>query len=167
MDIRLHYINVVTLICRYVIAFTLQNWFRSSYVIVLAAWVLRIVFPPQPPSLLIILPEPGWERKVLTKDTWFSFRRKWKSGNCSGSSFCPDQVLLSRNFHVRPDCRRRFLSKGFWVWGGGGGTKIGCSDNICLTFRDTLGEQVGLPDQSALIDVSLWKNPRIPFWKVC
>ena len=34
---------------------------------------------PQPPSLLILLSEPGSERKVLTKETWFSLLRGWKS----------------------------------------------------------------------------------------
>ena len=31
--------------------------------------MFRIIFPPQPPSLLILLLEPGSERKVLTKET--------------------------------------------------------------------------------------------------
>ena len=31
---------------------------------------------PKPPSLLILLPEPGSERKVLTKETWFPLVRE-------------------------------------------------------------------------------------------
>ena len=34
---------------------------------------------PQPPSLPILLSEPGSESKVLTKETWFSLLREWKS----------------------------------------------------------------------------------------
>ena len=33
--------------------------------------------------------------------------------------FCPDQALLSKNFHSRPGCRRQILSIEFWGWGGG------------------------------------------------
>ena len=32
---------------------------------------------------------------------------------------CPDQVLLSKNFHSRPGCRWKILSKEFWGWGWG------------------------------------------------
>ena len=34
---------------------------------------------PQPPGMLILLPEPGSERKFLTKETCFSLLREWKS----------------------------------------------------------------------------------------
>ena len=33
-------------------------------------------FHPQPPSLLFLLLEPGSERKVLTKETWFPLLRE-------------------------------------------------------------------------------------------
>ena len=47
-----------------------------------------------------------WVRKkVLTKETWFSLlslKGRESPGNCSGSSFYPDQALLSKNFRSRP-----------------------------------------------------------------
>ena len=46
-------------------------------------------FHPQPPSLLILLPEPGSERKVLTKETWFSLVREWKSWKLQWEPFSP------------------------------------------------------------------------------
>ena len=33
-------------------------------------------------------------------------------GNCAGSNLCSDQVLLSKNFHLRTDCRRKILRVG-------------------------------------------------------
>ena len=36
-------------------------------------------FHSQPPSLPILLSEAGSKRKVLTKETWFSLARRWKS----------------------------------------------------------------------------------------
>ena len=43
-------------------------------------WVSSLVsgpfFHPQPPSLLFLLLEPGSERKVLTKETWFPLLRE-------------------------------------------------------------------------------------------
>ena len=44
-------------------------------------------FHPQPPSLPIILPEPGSEREVLTKETWFSLLREWKSWKLQWEQF--------------------------------------------------------------------------------
>ena len=35
------------------------------------------------------------------------------------ASFCPDQVLLSKNFHSRPGCRQKILTKEIWGWGWG------------------------------------------------
>ena len=37
--------------------------------VVYLAVLVRIIFHPQPPSLLILLSGPGSERKVLTKET--------------------------------------------------------------------------------------------------
>ena len=51
--------------------------------------ILRIIVSPQPPSLLILLPEPGSERKVLTKETWFSLVREWKSWKLQQEQFLP------------------------------------------------------------------------------
>ena len=77
------------------------------------------LFQPQPPSLLILLSEPGAERKVLAKETWFSLLRGWKSWKPLWEQFLPrEQVLLSKNFHSTPGCRRKILSKEFWVGGG-------------------------------------------------
>ena len=36
-----------------------------------------------------------------------------------GAVFCPDQVLLSKNFHPRPGRRQKILRKEFWGWGWG------------------------------------------------
>ena len=44
---------------------------------------------PQPPSLLILLPEPGSERKVLTKETWLSLLREYKSWKLQWERFLP------------------------------------------------------------------------------
>ena len=44
---------------------------------------------PQPPSLLILLLEPGSERKVLTKETWLSLVREWKSCKLQWEQFLP------------------------------------------------------------------------------
>ena len=47
-------------------------------------------------------------------------RRKWywitKTMRCAAwrSGFCPDQVLLSKNFHSRPGCRRKIRTKEIW-----------------------------------------------------
>ena len=76
------------------------------------------IFHPQPPSLLILLPQPGSERKVLTKETWFSLLSEWKSWKLPWEQFLPDQVLLSKNFHSRPDCRREYLVRNSGVGGG-------------------------------------------------
>ena len=66
---------------------------------------------PQPPSLLFLLLEPGSERKVLTKETWFPLLREWKSWKLQWEQFLPlNQGLLSKNFHSRPGCRRKILS---------------------------------------------------------
>ena len=44
-------------------------------------------------------------------------------GNCGGSSFCPDQVLLSKNVHSRPGCRQKSLLGKFT--GGGQNAILG------------------------------------------
>ena len=79
--------------------------------------LLGYVSSPEPPrSCLTVQPETArdkfstpapksaaWsERKILTKETCFSLL---SLGNCSGSSLCPDQVLLSKSFYSRPGCR--------------------------------------------------------------
>ena len=46
-------------------------------------------FHPQPPSLLIVLSPPGSERKVLTKETWFSLLREWKFWKLQWEQFLP------------------------------------------------------------------------------
>ena len=53
-------------------------------------------FHCQPPSLPILLPEPGSERKVLAKESWFSLLREWKPWK-----------LEWQSFHSRPGCRRK------------------------------------------------------------
>ena len=60
------------------------------------------VFHPQPPSLLILLSEPRSERKVLSKEAWFSLLREWKSWKLQWEQFLPwRQVLFSKNYHLR------------------------------------------------------------------
>ena len=46
-------------------------------------------FHPQPPSLLFLLLEPGSERKVLTKETWFPLLRAWKSWKLQWEQLLP------------------------------------------------------------------------------
>ena len=71
---------------------------------------------PQPPSLPILLPEPGSERKVLTKETWFPLLREWKPWKLQWEQSFP----RPENFRSRPGCRRKILTKELWGWGGGG-----------------------------------------------
>ena len=53
------------------------------------ATLSRSLFHPQPPSLLILLSQPGSERKVLTKETWFSLLREWKLWKLQWEQFLP------------------------------------------------------------------------------
>ena len=47
------------------------------------------------------------------------------------SSFCPDQVLLSENFHLRPGCRQKSLLRNSGVGGGGpGGLNLILSEGV-------------------------------------
>ena len=101
-----------------------EGWAFQSWTGLARALPSNIVsgslFHPQPLSLLILLSEPGSERKVLTKETWFSLVREWKSWKLQREQFLSrQQVLLSKNFHSRPGCRWKFLSKEFWGWGWG------------------------------------------------
>ena len=59
------------------------------------------------------------KKKLLLRKPVSPYQGSESPGNCSGSSFCSGQVLLSKNFHPRPGCRRKILSKEFWGWGWG------------------------------------------------
>ena len=76
-------------------------------------------FHPQPPSLLIFHLNLGGRSESLLRKPGFPYEGSESPGNCSGSSFCPDQVLLSKNFHPRPGCRRKSLLRNSGVGGGG------------------------------------------------
>ena len=54
------------------------------------------------------------------------------SGNCSGSSFCPDQVLLNKNFHSRPSRRQNPYKE---IWGWGRGSKVDPSASFLPTLN--------------------------------
>ena len=53
------------------------------------------------------LKELGGRSESLLRKPAFPWWGRKSSGNCSGSSFCPDQVLLSKNFHSRPGCGQK------------------------------------------------------------
>ena len=64
-------------------------------------------FPPPTPSLPIFHLIPGGKSNKGVKVL----------GNCSGSGFGPNQVLLSKNFCPTPGSRQKFLLRTSGVWG--------------------------------------------------
>ena len=62
------------------------------------------------------------KEKFLLRKPDSPYQGSGSLGNCSGGSFCPKQVLLSKNFRSRPGCGWKILSKEFW--GGGGGQNL-------------------------------------------
>ena len=69
---------------------------------------------PHPQRLSIFHLILGGRSESLLRETWSE-----SPGNCSGSSFLPHQVLLSKNFHPRPGCRQKSLLRRSRVGGGG------------------------------------------------
>ena len=67
---------------------------------------VRLTVHPQSRSLPILLSELGSERKVLSKETDSPCPREWKFWKLQWEQFYCDQVLLSKNFHSIPCCRR-------------------------------------------------------------
>ena len=57
----------------------------------------------------------GWEKKALTKETWFLLVRVW---TLQRKQLLPRPGLLSKNFYSRP-VADRILTKEFWGWGWG------------------------------------------------
>ena len=77
-------------------------------------------FHPQPPSLLILLSEPGSEGKVLTKETWFPLLREWKSWKLQvGAIFAPTRFSLVRISIRHLVADRKSLIRELWGWGWG------------------------------------------------
>ena len=82
--------------CRLGLAQAFTSWCSNpitigSFRIAHHNFISRPFFHPQPPSLPIWLPEPGSERKVLTKETWFPLLREWKSWKLQWEQFLPRQ----------------------------------------------------------------------------
>ena len=73
---------------------------------------------PKSPSLPVMFSEPGSDRQVLTKETWFSLLRERKFWKGHSEQFLPDQVFLGKNIQSRPNCTQK-SSKEFWDWGWG------------------------------------------------
>ena len=55
----------------------------------------------------------------LLRKPEFRYQGSESPGNYSGSSFCPDQVLLRKNLHSIPGCRQKSLVRNSGVGGGG------------------------------------------------
>ena len=84
--------------------------------------------PIRPPIL-------GGTRNSFVKKLYSLYSGSGKPGNWSRSSLCPDQVLLSKNFHSRPGCRQKSLVRNSGVRGG---VKIGSS--LFPSLRDMISE---------------------------
>ena len=86
------------------------------------------IFHPQPPSLLILLPEPGWERKVLTKETWFLFTKGVKVLETAvGAVFAPTRFSLVRISVRDLVADGKSLVRNSGVGGGGENLILRCS----------------------------------------
>ena len=79
----------------------------------------RSRFDPHPQRLPIFHLILGGRSESLLRKPGFPYQGTESPGNCSGSSFCPDQVLLSKNFHSRPACRQKSLLRNSGVGSGG------------------------------------------------
>ena len=99
--------------------------------------IFRIVFPPPTPKSVDF---PFW--------TWVRKKSPYKGNlillskgmevleTAVGAVFCPDQVLLSKNFHPRPGCRQKSLLRKSGV--GGGGQILILKFGICnTTYRSS------------------------------
>ena len=58
----------------------------------------------------------AWEKMNPFQGTLASLSKRVKVS--SGSSFCPDQVVLSKNFYSRPGCRQKSLLRNCGLGGG-------------------------------------------------
>ena len=81
--------------------------------------VIRIPIGPPPPTPDDSPSNPGRERKSLLREHDSCYKGSAGPGMCSGSSFCPGQVLLGRTFHSRPGCRQKSLARTSGVGCGG------------------------------------------------
>ena len=78
----------------------------------------------------LLLSEPGSERKVLTKETWFSLLREWKSLKLQWEQFLLQPVRIS-SWDLVAD--RKSLVRNSGVGGGG--------HNLILTSNDSSAER--------------------------
>ena len=87
--------------------------------------ILRIIFSHPTPKSADLLSEPGSERKVLTKETWFSLLRFESLVIAVGAIFAPTRFSLARIF-----IRDLVADRKSWVRnsGVGVGVKIGSSN---------------------------------------
>ena len=78
--------------------------------------------PQHLPIFQLIL---GGRSESLLRKPAFPCQGSESSGNCSGSSFCPNQVLLSKNFRPSFGSKQKFLpGKMFQIWVVGGVQKL-------------------------------------------
>ena len=76
-------------------------------------------FDPRPQRLTIFHLILGGRSESLLRKPGFPWKKGTESPeNCSGSKFCPNQVLLSKNFHSRRGCRQKSLLRNSGVGGG-------------------------------------------------
>ena len=66
-------------------------------------------FDRRPQRLTIFHLILGERRESLARTPDSPYFGSGSLGNCSGRSFCPDQVLLSKNFRSKPGCRQKSL----------------------------------------------------------
>ena len=76
-------------------------------------------FDPRPQRQSIFHPFLGGRSESLVTKPGFPYSGSESPGNYSGSSFRPDQVLLSKNFHSRPGSRQKSLPRNSGVGVGG------------------------------------------------
>ena len=110
-------------------------------------------FHPQPLSLLILLSEPGSERKVLTKETWFSLVREWKSlETAAGAVFVPTRFSLVRTSIRDQVADGNSLVRNSGVGGGG--------QNLILSFCSIWGKKMAWGKRSLVGELNNFPSSR-------
>ena len=66
-------------------------------------------FHPQPPSVLIFHLNLGARSESLVRKAGFPYKGSGSPGGLQWEQFFPNQVLLSKNFRSRPECRQKSL----------------------------------------------------------
>ena len=110
----------------------------------------RIIFPPPTPKSgdFYCLNLVEKEKSLLRKPD-SPYQGSESPGNCSGSGFFPDQVLLSKNFCSRPG---KSLVRNSGVGGGG--------ENLILTNEGNASSEA----QSGLVDEAGSRVPSSISW---